>query len=1595
MDDMYIRDVFLGGRSALNDENLHKFLKEFDSYLREIISGDLFSVKNEVLKTAIDIFSFAVPSKIAHAIMKEIDPELYFEFGNYLIITKSKTNELVNHFIYLYLNLFRLPEFLTRITEDRRWDKLVDRLLLISNFTVKTLIDQRVKDYPKKTLFRVLKGKKEIWCKWEDVNKQIKRYSANIKQLLELEDEPDGKVAFLLENSPEMAFLDLACLYSGIINIMIPANSVSKHIWLILDETKAPVIFVDNEKQLAKLKTIKNEAKSLKKVVLLQGTSAEDWVISFKQFQELLPEKEYRGNGFRDQVINSDSTATIMYTSGTTGEPKGIVFSYHNIVYKRFCRAMTLPEIGENDRFLAYLPLYHTFGRYFELMGAVFWGSEYIFMENPSLESMVSGMQTIKPTVFISIPKKWLQIYEYISHRVDVEFGEEPEILKKVKEITGGELRFGVSAAGFLSPEIFEFFQRYGIELMSGFGMTEATGGITMTPPGKYVYNSLGGPLPGIEIKLADDGELLIRGPYVMKGYFDQSNAETFDKDGWFPTGDVMKMDENGFIEIIDRKKEIYKNIKGETIAPQKIENYFLDFEYIKQVFLVGDHRPYNTVLIFPDEEINEGKLNEMDTFQKREYFASVIVTVNNFLAPFERIINFRIIDRSFSAEFGEITPKGTFKRRNIEKNFTQVIEEMYRKDFIELAVDDFEVRVPNWFLREIGCLSRDLIVKSNKICVPKLNLSLQVKAVDREKRIFRVGDFNYTILTEYIDLQSFLTNPVYWIGNKEILDFTGDLIFQWYRQKKKDPKITFHSINLKEEADHELIRKLNYLITANERSLAGLHTAVLILQHCDEPSAKTGARYVELILRDNSLPTYKLALNIVQTPNISDCFYVRKELMKVALKVVHEIGLSRLLKIYLKFDYNILDEIIIELIVNLKNNQETLDAINSVIEYEVRKSKDQQVNETSVVYYLFQLLEWFGVYHPTKYEAIRIFLVRFQLEPEFKYVAKLAQKTRGNIREGFRKWLGVNQTIAVDMETGEEYTWNDVVIFEEDIDPEDKARIMGALTSTAVLREAIFLFSRGTLIRLNNILPGGVYVSLYSSNNFKTVYRVSVQTRLQGSFDIVLNLNQKYDKQRVKDKINWLILAGSRYYVQELVEDFGGYWHDFDLWSQKFIPGVTIDKFFRGEYRKNDEISNRRMYNLWPFFVWNAAAAYMNFWKLTGNTLKISDATPENIIVPLHDYQTGTRFVSFSDMSRVESMIDLFTNFYIKLIEPYEQKYPHIKRPTIMNYVFSGVINAFGEKKGLDILRDLDKELVGNDDDPVYNEMKLKNRSFISYVEKNGFVPKQSYFAIKRFHRWFNLNQNASLNAQAQMLSDLYETYYLSELEKSYPETRTRFFLETVFQDSDELIKGMLFNIIRKQRNHNLTNDEFLTLISSIQSEKELAEKEAFFLIRLSYPHIKPTDSAVLIKPKTEGFQEANLVVNFEDYEGNQYRIRKPISPREISRLHQLFIDASLMVHFRPEHMFLVVISDRGYIIGGLFYSVIDAHTVHMEKVVVANKYRKKGVSEKLMNEFFSRMIDEHFELITTGFFRPEYFYRFGFKIEKKYSGLVKNLNE
>jgi len=1492
------------------------------------------------------------------------------------------------------LDVLRRSEILTRIAQAggvQEWWEVLLTLIEEAGFTVTELFHQRVRRYGLRPLFRIVRSHVIDDRSWLQTEQAVEQIAKGLLALLP-KDHPKGPIAILSENRFEMVAADLACLTSGIVDVLIPANSVPSQVEYILNDSQARLVLVSNEGQLSKVLRGRVRLPHLQKIVLMDRPTGQSdpGVISLNQLirqGERVGTEEVRQ---RAAAVDIHDLATIMYTSGTTGAPKGIMFSQLNIVSKRFARALALPDIGEQDAFLCYLPLYHTFGRYFEMMGTIFWGATYAFMADPSLETMVDNMRRVRPTVFISIPKKWSQLYERIGQEVDLEEAERETITAVVRRMTGGRLRWGLSAAGYLAPEIFRFFQRHGIELMSGFGMTEATGGITMTPPGQYRDGSVGRALPGIEVRLDEDGEMLIRGPYVAMGYWGAAATDKAFEDGWFRTGDVFARDRRGHFRIVDRKKEIYKNVKGQTIAPQRIENLFRDFESVKHVFLVGDGREFNTVLIYPNLDYKKANLREMSRTQLREFFSALIVSVNRFLAPYERIVDFTLIDRPFSAAKGELTAKGSYKRKVVEKHFARVIEPMYSKAYLSLLVAGTEVRIPNWFLREKGLTGDDFEATPTALVLRTTEVELPISSDPARPGEIQIGEFIYTMPHGRVWLGDILGNPYLWVGNLAIERFAGDDIFRWSRRSEHFPvKTKLVSARPASAADEDIEPRFRQIRERQELSLPGVHLAAKMLL-AGQTQATESISYLESVQRDGPEDLSRLARAVLRRAADATLPDIRRRALQVLLpgKDGREFGM--LLQEFLDRDAEVLDGQTIAVLCEKGLSMEQLQAACDLLEHIASEQPTADDGRRERIKALFQLLTEYGTSHPTSYKRIRAELVSWTLFEDDPEVVRMAREAKEVLLQGFRNWLGPNQRVAVDPETGLEYRWDDVIAFEEGMDAADRARLLDAIKLTALLREAVFLFSEGTLLRLQDIPPGGIWVCELGRRHGKSVYRISVQTRHLGAYDIGVNLNQTLSPEEVSSEITWLIRASSEHAGGRLVEDFGGYWPEYDLWSEEFIPGETVDRFVRRIDRYVDATWQERMKHIWPHFVWSGLAAYVDFWNRTGRRWILADPSPANVIVPSHDYQVGIRIVSITGRQPFTSVAQMVRAFHREFVEAIEQQYPLLNGVCKWSTIFSAFVEVLGEREGLRLLRQaLDEADSGAD------EWAEPLREFIGKVDRSGFLPRRLFFAIRRYHRWLQLNPEATPLARARTLQELYGTYNLSETEQRYPATRTRFFRETVFASADDELARRLDLLIQAQRRRPLSEEEFLDRIAELRGTADLTDEEEYYLARMTYRHLQPTDTAELISLEAEGVQRTDLVVYFQDSNGQTLSVRHPVNPKEIVRLHRLFRFANLPVEFRPEHQYLVAVDDRGLVIGGLFYRQVDGQTVHMEKIVVAERHRKKGVSDALMTEFFNRLRSRRIRTVTTGFFRPEYFYRFGFRTEKRYAGLVNELND
>ncbi|MEE9133805.1 MAG: GNAT family N-acetyltransferase [Gemmatimonadota bacterium] len=1487
------------------------------------------------------------------------------------------------------LDVVRRPAVLQRISASGTtglWAQRILSAIEASHLTVGPLFRQRARTYAAKVLFEIPTSAGGESLTWRQVAARVETIARGLISLYHPEEPP--RLAILSENRIEMALLDLACLTSGLVNVMVPANATDADVGYILRHAKVGTVVVSGPEQLEKVEKNRGSLPDLKHVVSIEPLGhVTGRVMTLREVEDRASAIPAALIEERSSAVRIGDLATVMYTSGTTGAPKGIQYSHRNLVFKRFARALALPEIGDHDVFLCYLPLFHTFGRYLEMLGCVFWGAKYCFLRDPSVDALIDRMRGYRPTVFISVPRKWTQLYEAIARRADPLHASDEEIREATLQVTGGRLRWGLSAAGYLDPDIFRFFHGQDIQLLSGFGMSEATGGITMTAPYQYRENSLGVALPGIELKLAEDGELLIRGPYVMMGYLDPPDQEpSFDEQGWLHSGDLMRMYEDGHIRLVDRKKEIYKNVKGQTIAPQRIENLFREFASVGRAFLVGDHKEYNTLLIYPNPTYEELDFSSMTAEDVRDHFRSLVVSVNKFVAPFERIVDFAIIDRDLDADRGELTPKGTPRRGVVVEHFADVIETLYRR--AHLKVGGVDLTLPNWLFQTLGLTIQDVRVDGDTLLLPSLAASLTVKRVDETS--FRVGSCLYSCQARTVNLGALLATPRLWLGNDELVAFAALELDDRQRAGSSAEAIEWlgHAERFQPTASDRAA--LEESIRHAEWSLLDLHQAAWMLGSTDEKAALNAVRLLERIVAGNEEgPLAESARSLLARGVVAASAEVRRRVFQALVPVERETRFNDTVRGFLTRDPQLLDSETRAVLCEQDLPESKIEAFISLAWDACTESAGDRESE-ALAGALIDFLAAYGGAHPTRFRKIRAFLVRASLFGGTQSLRERAEEARSALRSGFFQWLGPTLRVAVDTETSQEYRWEDVIVFEEGMDEEDRRRLLSAIKNTPLLSGSVFLLYGGTAIRLTDIPPGGIWIRLLGSRHGKAVYRATIQTRSQDSYELAVNLNKALTPAQVREEINWLILCGDSDGREPVVEELGGYVPEGDIWTEEFIPGAPLDREMRRLARRSDE-GREDLAQLWPFLAWSAMSAYVDFWQRTGRRYEIADLSTADIVVPTHDYHRGSRIVSLSSRREHQGILDMLQSFKEEFVDSVEREYPALEGLVGWDVVFSSLLEVLGEQEGLATYEQALEAEAGASD-----ELRAALREYVSTVRGRGFLPMRLYFAAKRYRRWARLNEDATPRARARTLQEFYDTYGLDGLVSPYPEVRLRFFRETVFRDgSPELTQG-LDDQIRKVRAGELREGELAGAVADLRQRLKVEPDDDYFLARIPFAYLRPEDSVDFVSSDLGGEYQSEIVVTLEDLDGSTFRVRHVLLPKEVERLHRLFLAARLDVGFGPEHRYLVAISDREQIIGGLYYKVEENGIVaHLEKIVVAERYRRRGVADGLMRQLFNRLRAAGVKTLTTGFFRPEYFYSYGFKIERRYAGLAKELDE
>jgi long-chain acyl-CoA synthetase len=537
--------------------------------------------------------------------------------------------------------------------------------------------------------------------------------------LIELGLEPGQRVAQLANNRPEWVITDLGVMHAGLVHVPLYPTLAPEAIAYILNDCQARVLVVGTLEQLQRVLQVADRVSSLTSIVVMEpGASGAQH--DFEAFLGLAQGRHLQEMEQRQEALKATDLASLVYTSGTTGEPKGAMLRHGNLI-SNATEAGTLIGVGPQDVELSFLPLSHVFERmiYYAITAA---GGSIGYAE--SIETVAQNVGEVRPTILASVPRLYEKMHARILDGVEkshplkrklfhwamgvgrrcfeaAQAGQVPKslllerrfayklVFSKIHQRLGGRIRYLVSGSAPLRAEVGAFFLHAGFKLLEGYGLTETSPIVTVNPPDRIRLGTVGRPLNGVEVVIASDGEILVRGPNVMEGYFGKPEAtsEAIDPEGWFHTGDIGQFDAEGFLRITDRKKELLVLSNGKKVAPAPIELLLQASPLIEQAVVLGDNRNFVSALVVPAREAVAARLGvsaDLEAMaanpQVLELLTAESERLCSDLSNYERVKKIALLPRELTQEAGDLTPTLKVKRRVVLKAFQTTIEGLYQE---------------------------------------------------------------------------------------------------------------------------------------------------------------------------------------------------------------------------------------------------------------------------------------------------------------------------------------------------------------------------------------------------------------------------------------------------------------------------------------------------------------------------------------------------------------------------------------------------------------------------------------------------------------------------------------------------------------------------------------------------------------------------------------------------------------------------------------------------------------------------------------------------------------------------------------------------
>lgn len=1476
------------------------------------------------------------------------------------------------------------PAVLEALDEEARraWAEDAAVLLAELRYTLGDLLDDRAEECGDEVYLESLAEGRRLT--YAETRHRVRRIAAALRAAA-----PSPRVLIFAANAMETALCDLACLCHDILVAPVSVHTDTEDLAWMIGRLGITIVITDSPERLQAVINAAASGNAAPRIVVTDRESGES-ENGVLYLDDLVA--EYGHEPLPAREVDPFATATVMFTSGSTGRPKGVCFSQHAMLSKRFARAAALPAVGRDETLLAYLPLFHTFGRFLELQGMLFWRGRYVFAQDGSRDSLLAGIRAVQPTGLIGVPLRWTQLADEAKARMAGLQGASARAA--FRTVCGPRLRWGLSAAGYLDPKIFQFFHSLGVELCSGFGMTEATGGILMTPPGGYEAGAVGVPLPLVEVRRSAQHELQVRGPYVAMPLdtHDGADAELPDAElpgavvpgaeaqeqprlpravpsaraeehPWFATGDVFARRASGQYEIVDRLKDIYKNSRGQTVSPAGIEKLFHDIPGFRRVFVAGDGREFNVLLIVPDTA--HALFSAAHDDDERDASIREIIRAGNaLLAPFERVVRYALLDRDFDMEKGERTPKGSFNRATVARNFAETIDALYRTRDVVFTIAGLTVRIPHWLLRELGVTEHDLVAATTGIHNRATGALLSVAAGRDQGMSWIIGDLEYECPGSAVDLGILCRQPLGWVGNPALADvfpcregwdaaLPGGMRVRCPEPidsgSRESPSPDRHAPRADAEATrgvshrlrrvHQLLSTLLHGMPAQARAL--IDDAAMELDH--------GGRHVGGVVRarlaalawhdDDALRCAAYAALLLYDPHPEEreayAEFVRSGRPFLTDDSIRGIAAR-----------------------DLRHGRLT------ALRARLRRYREDGVFEgeqgRAVVRGILALLV-----NLAERDAAYVFEVRAELCHWMRHEAErgirkygsdiLFERLRQHYHARHAGWLASPADVDC---------LRAALRYDESVPTSRRERIALLFATTPFLPLSLLMLHEIPAFSCARIADGGIWISALPEFGAGQRYLVSIATRDARQYQLQLLLLPERSSPELLAGMHVFIALSGAATGPRVLPRFGSYMPEAGAVSMQYVRGATVwDDMQRLDLLRAHPAETARRLRV---LVVHGMAAFISAWRQSGGSVIPGAAHPANVSVP-DECVRGTAMIRSIDGWRAcDGPVTLWRALRHHFHDMTAAHMPRLRPLFDEVWICEAAREALGDHDGMAFI-----ETLLGDDAITDAGWYAAARSWLEAMRTEWLPPLALDSAVACYREWDARHDAPALALRERYARDLARLFDIDRLGEL---GRYALYRRTVFADTRaetaEAFDALLADMHRAPSTPPARLPAMNRLLDSLRDDDE-----RHAVLRLVSPSADVSRHTLLAVAGVRVLQR-----RIEIRSGESFILRDAVGATEIGQLYDLFLREQFPVVTGARMLYLVLVDEWHRIEGGAGYAFEDDGSLSVELLIVDPAVRGQGLGAAVIDELIRRATDAGARQLRAPYYLRRFCLRMGF---------------